>query len=149
MISAIAFCCAVAGAGSTTKPPAAAAVAARVIISRVIVLTRPFHGNQRARPASSSSYPLRQPDGHPAPGTDRRDQQRIAQGVRCASVTGAVAMLELVGTEIGDIGRELGVIIAKLLDLAAIMMVDFRFDRIGAGERGLFRHQGSRRAERE
>ena len=26
-------------------------------------------------------------------------------------------MLELVGTEIGDIGRELGVIIAKLLDL--------------------------------
>jgi disulfide bond formation protein DsbB len=44
-------------------------------------------------------------------------------------------MLKLLGAELGDVGRKLGIVGAKRVELRAVMLVDFRLDRVGAGER--------------
>src|SRR4051812_34542622 len=56
-------------------------------------------------------------------------------------------MLDLVGAELCDIGGKLGVIAAKLAKLRSIMLVDFGLDGVGAGERGLLRHERGRGAQ--
>ena len=55
-------------------------------------------------------------------------------------------MLELLGAEFGDVGGKLGIAVAELVELLAIMAVDLGLDRVGAGHRGLFGHQRGRGA---
>ena len=66
-----------------------------------------------------------------------------------ASLASGIAMLELLGAEFLDIGGEFGVVVTQLVELAAVMAVDFGLDRVGAGHRRLLGHQRGRRAERE
>ena len=58
-------------------------------------------------------------------------------------------MFELVGSKIGNIRGKLGIVIAELGQLLAIMLVDLGLDRVGAGQRGFLRHKRARSAERE
>src|SRR5437764_10335171 len=146
MISATLLPCvwASTGGGRTANPVAAAA--ARVITSLVMVVHASFPANSAGEAARSSSYSLRQSDGHPATRTDRRGQERIADRGRCASGTSGVAMLELLSAELADVRGELRILVAQFGELARIMLVDLGLHRIGAGKRGLFGHQRSRSA---
>src|SRR5438874_8190048 len=112
-----------------------------------MVVHASFPANSAGEAARSSSYSLRQFNGHPATRTDRRGQEWIADRGCCARGTSRVAMLELLGAKVRDVRAKLRVIIAELGELGRVMLVDFGLDRIGAGERGLFGHQRSRSAE--
>ena len=59
------------------------------------------------------------------------------------------AMLELLGAKLGNVGGQLGVAVAERVQLAAVMAVNFRLDRVGAGHCRSFRQQRRRRAKRE
>src|SRR6476659_3577306 len=100
-------------------------------------------------PPGGSSYALRQADCHPAAGTDRRSQERVAGRGGRSRLASRIAMLELVGAKFGDIGGEFRVVLPELVELAGIMAINLGFHRIGAGERRFLRHQRGRRAERE
>ena len=67
----------------------------------------------------------------------------------CAPGASAVAMLQLVGAEFLDVGGKLGVVVAELRQLLAVMLVDLGLDSVGAGERRLLGHERGRGAERE
>ena len=60
-----------------------------------------------------------------------------------------VAMLQLFGSESRDVGRKFGLAVPEFVELAAIMAVYLRFDRVGAGHCRSFGHESSRGAERE
>src|SRR6478672_5556100 len=118
--------CATAAVGNSASPPAKAAVTARETVS--LFMTRPFDPYQRVRPDCGSSYVLRQPDCHPASGTDGRGQQRIARRLHGARAACRIAMLELLGLEFRDIGSERRIVVAKVAELSRIMLVDFGLD---------------------
>src|SRR4029078_9727571 len=98
---------------------------------------------------SGSSNTLRQADRHPASVTDPRGQQGKAKSPRCASLARAIAMLQLLRPEFGDVRGKFGIVLAELVELATVMPVDLGLDRIGAGERGFLGHERGGRAERE
>src|SRR6476646_8109950 len=100
-------------------------------------------------PPGGSSYALRQADCHPAAGTDRRSQERIAGRRGRSRLASRIAMLELVGAKFGDVGGELRVVLPELVELAGIMTIDLGLDRIGAGERRFLRDQRGCGAEGE
>src|SRR3982751_3969197 len=149
MISAIAFCCAAAGMGASASPLPANAVAPRAIVNLVIGSPYPFNRISGQGPLYVPSDSLRQLDRRPATSTDGRSQYRVPRGPGRARRPGGVAMLELVGAERGNVGGELGVVVAELIELALIVAVDFGLDRVGAGERRFLGHQRRHRAQRE
>src|SRR5690349_21669881 len=70
------------------------------------------------------SDPLRQFDGDPAAGPDRRIDDRIADRLLGAGGERGVSMLALVGLEAGDIPGQSRVAVTQLLQLLGIMSVD-------------------------
>src|SRR5687768_2134032 len=124
------------------RPPANRLAAPAAISVSLVISSSSFQQLKRASRLVGSSYALRQFDCHPASGTDCRCQQRVADGIGCAGGTGAIAVLQLLGAELGDVGRKFGVLFTQLGELALIMFVDLRFDRVGAGQRCLLGHQG-------
>src|SRR4029450_1391711 len=95
------------------------------------------------------SYPLRQFDCYPAKPPDRRTQQGVGDRFLGAMFAGRRAVLQLLGLEVGNIGRKLRVVIAKFSQLLRIMAIDLRLDRVGAGHRRLFADQRGRCAQGE
>src|SRR5688500_804598 len=116
MISAIFPCsCAVAAAGNSVSAPAPTAAAPKIIVNLLMfVLPRP----KRPNAPDCSSNPLRQSDRHPATGTDRRSQQRVARSGGSARHARDIPVLELLRAKLGDVGGELGIVVVKLVELA-------------------------------
>src|SRR4029079_5438041 len=92
---------------------------------------------------------LRERDCNPASSTDRRSQQRISDRLRSPGGAGRIAVLELVGAELGDVFGKLRVVLAEFVELLAVMAVDFGLDRVGAGKGGFLGDERGRSAERE
>src|SRR5690242_19881030 len=121
------------GAGRAASAPAVTAAAAlRRVVNLLIMSSSAVTAD---RLVSCSSNSLRKPDGHPASGTDRRRQRRVAERARGARFARSVAMLEFVGAEFGDIRGKLGIVVAELVQLLAVVAVDLGLDGVGAGKR--------------
>src|SRR5579872_211587 len=94
-------------------------------------------------------YPGREPDRQARSRFDRKAQQRIDSGFRRAVGKRGVAMLDFLGAEFLDPGGKLGVALAQLLGLRAVMLVDHLFDRDRAGHCRPFAQEGGGSAQRE
>src|SRR4249919_666496 len=122
-----------ASAGAAGRATPAIAMAAAPMARDSFDITDVLSTFKRATRSPGSSNALRQADCKPASGANRGRQQRIADCFGGAMFAGRVAMLQFLGAEGGDIGGQLGVAIAELVELAAVMAVDLRLDRVGAG----------------
>src|SRR3982750_3312926 len=148
MISLTFPACAAAGAGSAAKPTVSAA-APEMAISSLVMLSGVLSSVSAGEGSRGSLDSLRQFDGYPETSPDARRQEGIASGVGRAGRAGAIAMLELVGTKIPDIGGQFGIVVSEIAQLLAVMPVDLGLDRVGASKRSLLRHQRGGRAKRE
>ena len=76
-------------------------------------------------------------------------EERVAEGILRAMFTRRFSMFQLFCLELGDMGRELGIVVTQRRKLLGIMAIDFGFDCVRAGHRSSFADERSCRAERK